>query len=387
MALVLNLETKNISPQYHLVFDDNFETVQPDCKKIQELWDELLRDSREQVVNPSDFNSQRQTTVVNDRDEFTHSIDVTSCHQPSVLQREIPSRSTESKNRQGSRGVYLVKTPAPDDKSPLSPAAPAKKDNEETSSSNVEPTNLFEEKPSEQGNKGPPTDTMSQRVTETASQRENPPLRRSKRLQDLDSRPAEPTPTDESVTYKQVMSNIRGALRKPASALTALFNQYKDRNGFDHPFACLANRDSDQPTVYEAIKTSQADLWIDAMKLEVEQLEGHKTWETVSKDSMPKDSTLLKSTWALKLKRLPDGLVLKCKARLCACGDLQIKGVNCWDTYSPVVSWPVVRILFSFSLLCGWTTRHIDFSNAFVQADLDQPIYMEIPFGFKCPND
>ena len=53
VALVLNLETGNVSPQYHLTFDDTFSTIEYLCKrKIPPFWEDLVR-------TQSEFNVRR----------------------------------------------------------------------------------------------------------------------------------------------------------------------------------------------------------------------------------------------------------------------------------------------------------------------------------------
>ena len=42
VALVRNLQTGRISPQFHVIFDDNFETVYSDYEDQPLLWQELL---------------------------------------------------------------------------------------------------------------------------------------------------------------------------------------------------------------------------------------------------------------------------------------------------------------------------------------------------------
>jgi hypothetical protein len=44
VPLVLNVETKKISPQYHIIFDDNFHTVNslPNDQPIDVQWKETL---------------------------------------------------------------------------------------------------------------------------------------------------------------------------------------------------------------------------------------------------------------------------------------------------------------------------------------------------------
>ncbi len=54
------------------------------------------------------------------------------------------------------------------------------------------------------------------------------------------------------------------------------------------------------------------------------------------------DMNVIDSTWAFKLKQYPDGLIKKFNARFCARGDQQIKGLNFFKTYAPVVQWTTV---------------------------------------------
>ena len=49
------------------------------------------------------------------------------------------------------------------------------------------------------------------------------------------------------------------------------------------------------------------------------------------------------------------------------------------NTYAPIVSWTTVRMFLVISMILKWTKISIDFSNAFVQVDLPDPIW--IHFG------
>ena len=83
--------------------------------------------------------------------------------------------------------------------------------------------------------------------------------------------------------------------------------------------------DPDNPTLYEAMNGPHSNEYVAAMKLEIEALERHNTWIVIPR---PKDHHVLKSTWAFKLKKLPDGTPSQFKARFYVRGDLQIEGVD-----------------------------------------------------------
>ncbi|MGH3055162.1 MAG: reverse transcriptase domain-containing protein, partial [Gaiellaceae bacterium] len=51
--------------------------------------------------------------------------------------------------------------------------------------------------------------------------------------------------------------------------------------------------------------------------------------------------------------------------------------------YAPVVAWSTVRLMMTMSVLLGLKTKQVDYNNAFAQAKLKEPVYVEIPAGFE----
>jgi len=110
-------------------------------------------------------------------------------------------------------------------------------------------------------------------------------------------------------------------------------------------------------------------------------------WEEVPR-SIPeaRGRTILQSTWAFKRKRYPDGRVKKLKARWCVRGDQQIEGEDFFETYAPVVSWSTVRLLLVLTVTLGLVTKQVDYTLAFVHADLEDEVYVEMPKLFERPG-
>jgi hypothetical protein len=100
----------------------------------------------------------------------------------------------------------------------------------------------------------------------------------------------------------------------------------------------------------------------------------------------PEGANILDSTWAFKRKRFPDGRVRKLKARFCVRGDQQIEGVDFFDTFAPVVAWSTVRLLLILSVILGLATKQVDYTLAFVQADLEDDVYVRMPKLFEHPG-
>ena len=93
--------------------------------------------------------------------------------------------------------------------------------------------------------------------------------------------------------------------------------------------------------------------------------------------------------WPMKRKRNPVGEIIKWKARLCAGGHRSVEFVDYWDTYSPVVSWQTIRLIFTLAIVNNWHIHSIDFVLAFPQADIQTYIYMKshpVPYDFTIPD-
>ena len=57
-------------------------------------------------------------------------------------------------------------------------------------------------------------------------------------------------------------------------------------------------------------------------------------------------------------------------------------GINYWVTYSPVVNWISVCLLFALTMIHDLESCSIDFVLNFTQAKLKEDIYTKLPFGF-----
>ena len=71
--------------------------------------------------------------------------------------------------------------------------------------------------------------------------------------------------------------------------------------------------------------------------------------------------------------------IIKWKARLNIHGGQQEQGVNYDQTYSPVAQWISIRTILVLSLLHKWKTKQVDFVLAFPQAPIEYELHMQIP--------
>jgi hypothetical protein len=149
-----------------------------------------------------------------------------------------------------------------------------------------------------------------------------------------------------------------------------------------HAFA--AGKEANETyTFRDMLKQEDRLQFVDAMGKEIEDHTRRDHWEIIPRSLMPAEMKTIMSIWSFKRKRLPDGTLNKHKARLCAHGGMQQWGVNYWETYAPVVNWISVRFLLIICQISGLESQALDFVLAFPQADLDTPVFMEIPIGIS----
>jgi hypothetical protein len=87
--------------------------------------------------------------------------------------------------------------------------------------------------------------------------------------------------------------------------------------------------------------------------------------------------------WRFTYKLDPDGYLVRCKARLCARGDLQITES---DTYATTLAARTFRALIAIAAAFGLVMRQYDMVNAFANADIDEPTYIYCPQGYHVEN-
>jgi len=338
VALVLNLRTGMASPQFHVAFDDMFETV------------------RKKSGNPQ--HSLWQT--------------VTGFKEPPVQQSVPTPLSTLGTG--ASDGNGLGSRP---------PTGPNVASSVRTSNDQASP--LFD--PIDQVTRDLTGDGVShdrgtpQGPSTSRAQQANPPLgstndgglRRS-------NRPRVPTQRlKESGLPLAFTTRIDGELLYYADqAEERLQEEMSDPIAF-------AARASDPDTMHfhQAMKQPDRAQWIKSMQDEVQAHCDNGHWEVVHRSTVPENTKVLDAVWAMRRKRrILTQEVYKWKARLNVHGGQQEKGVNYWETFAPVVQWTSIRIFLIVALLNSWHTRQIDFVLAYPQADIECDLYMKMPSGF-----
>ena len=355
VALVLNPKTLIVSPQFHVVFDDEFSTVHfMRNGEIPPHWRDLVKHSAE-IVSDDNFDLAttwaneflgNKASAVNEEDGDKLLVN----HHPELVDQQITQHEEEAATE---REEVEVAT------------------EDEEVDSNINPL-LFPTLPD--------LNDLS--------------LRRSKRV-------SKPTQFYGFLT-KQILSAfvVCAALLTSASAFsvpnsasmihkvclhTERVNRHLDGtlNKIHHAVLSSNAGDNDVYTLKQMLQQDDKNCFIEAMVKEINDHTTREHWDVVPRSEMPAGTKTILSVWAFKRKTYPDGRLLKHKARLNAHGGMQTWGVDYWETYAPVVNWISVRTLMTLSVIHDLETRSIDFVQAFPQADLDVPVWMEMPWGFN----
>jgi len=57
-------------------------------------------------------------------------------------------------------------------------------------------------------------------------------------------------------------------------------------------------------------------------------------------------------------------------------------GINYWNTYTVIVKWCTICLMFILSIVLGLIACQINYTQAFRQANLDDPVYMHMLQGW-----
>lgn len=135
----------------------------------------------------------------------------------------------------------------------------------------------------------------------------------------------------------------------------------------------------------EAMLSPDRDKWSEAMKSELDSQKANGTFEVIPEKNVPKGSKILSFRWVFTVKPATTAAPLRFKARLVARGDHQREGIDFFQTYAPVVNASTVRLLFAVAAERDYELDQMDAVTAFLNASLDEQIYMRVPQGYDAP--
>ena len=136
---------------------------------------------------------------------------------------------------------------------------------------------------------------------------------------------------------------------------------------------------TDPITYAKAVSCPQSELWLDAMRDEIQYMRHNGVWELIE---LPEGHRPIGCKWVYKTKRDHKGKIEKFKARLVAKGFTQREGVDYEATFSPVSSKDSFRVIMALVAHFDMELHQMDVKIAFLNGDLNEEVYMMQPEGF-----
>lgn len=138
--------------------------------------------------------------------------------------------------------------------------------------------------------------------------------------------------------------------------------------------------ENEVPDSYDrALKSIDSTKWAKSIQEELDSHHQNNTWTLVDKTPNMK---LIGCKWVFRIKEEPSGP--RYKARLCAKGYSQTKGVDYEETFAPTVRYDSIRLLLSEAAQHNLQIIQLDIKTAFLYGELEEDIYMTIPKGLSC---
>ena len=124
--------------------------------------------------------------------------------------------------------------------------------------------------------------------------------------------------------------------------------------------------EADPRTYAEAMRSTRAEEWSKAMLEEISALEDNSVWNVINR---PAEDNMLHSKWVFKTKTDANGAVERLKARLVACGNEQVFGIDYGITFAAVMDMSTVKVILGLSATWGVPAKNDDIPNAHVKAE------------------
>ena len=141
--------------------------------------------------------------------------------------------------------------------------------------------------------------------------------------------------------------------------------------------------DTISPLPSSHVQAAKDKHWNKSMQVEYDAQIERGTWTLVPR---PLNTNIVRSMWLYRHKFDAEGHLKQHKSRLVANGKSQQIGIDCEETFSPVVKPATIRTVLHVAVSLDWPVHQLDVKNAFLYGDLDETVYMHQPPGFVDPT-
>ena len=439
VPLVLNIATGRITPQYHVVFDDRFETVPslPALASENETWKHILKTFERDCfldVTPDELGVRPRDPLRSDWSQPDHPIDLppppssriptTPMVTPTTMPPHLPA--VPEGDTSTSEGVAFSEGATASEGAPSSLSSdhawPA--EDSTTTEPTIQPTSDAGSSSSSASSSTDPIllHPSGRPARHVGTYKQGPAnIRRypidgehyelTYLLTNSEHQPSPSaanhgfrTPIPQSIPKSQLLDNMfyqncwdtsnpytdfaSYMVMECTPSSTPLIQEIRDpRILHTHALRNKKKAKEDVLTYNEAMSSTFQEEFYHAMREEIHTLANvFQCWELVPREPGMK---VLRSTWNFRVKRFPDGSVKKFKAQFCACGNEQLEGIDYFETWAPVAQWSTIRTVMILALKLGWCSAQCDITAAFIHSTLpsNEVIYVHQPRGFNTnPN-
>ena len=173
--------------------------------------------------------------------------------------------------------------------------------------------------------------------------------------------------------FEEISSSQEGDQQRRFRSIQDLYDETEPVSyGMD---VCLSSQE--EPTTY--LEDSKYQVWVKAMKEELDAIEKSATWELITP---PIKCRPIGLKWVFKIKKNSRGEVTRHKARLVAKRYSQRYVIDYEEVFAHVARFESIRVLMALAAQGRWELHHLDVKSAFLNGKIEEEIYVKQPEGF-----
>ena len=134
-------------------------------------------------------------------------------------------------------------------------------------------------------------------------------------------------------------------------------------------------------TYQQALASPEATYWREAIHKELRALLDIGTFQFLRLQDLPPQANVLRCHMLFTVKRNRDGSIDKFKCRLVADGNSQQWGLDFTRVFSTVAKISTLRVVLAIAAARDYNLTCADIRQAYLQAPLNEDIYMRVPPG------
>lgn len=136
-------------------------------------------------------------------------------------------------------------------------------------------------------------------------------------------------------------------------------------------------------TFKEMLASKDKEKWQAAMDAEMSACAAMNVWDYVRREDLPKNANVLPCKWVWAEKTDEHGHIIRHKARLTPKGFRQKEGVDFFEVFAATGMYKTMRVGLSLTAKWDHELDQLDVPTAFLNADLEEDVYMEVPEGYR----